>query len=183
MGAGSWGTTFAQVLCDAGTPAVLWARDPAVAESVSATRENPRYLPGITLPEGLAAQADPAAALAGADMVVLAVPAQTLRASLAAWAPLLPPGVLLVSLMKGIELGTCKRMSEVIAEALDISPTRVAVVSGPTWPARSPSGSSPRPWSRAPMRPSRGSCSRPATPRTSGRTGAPTSSAASSAGR
>ena len=108
MGAGSWGTTFAQVLSDAGTPTVLWARDLAVAATVSATRENPRYLPGITLPESLRATTDPAAALSGADLVVLAVPAQTLRASLAAWGPLLPAGALLVSLMKGIELGTCR---------------------------------------------------------------------------
>jgi glycerol-3-phosphate dehydrogenase (NAD(P)+) len=63
--------------------------------------------------------------------VVLAVPAQTLRASLAAWEPLLPPGALLVSLMKGIELGTCARMSQVIVEVLGLPGSRVAVVSGP----------------------------------------------------
>jgi glycerol-3-phosphate dehydrogenase (NAD(P)+) len=131
MGAGSWGTTFAQVLCDAGTPTALWARDPAVVAAVRAARENPRYLPGVTLPETLTAQGDHAAALAGADLVVLAVPAQTLRASLAAWAPCVPPGALLVSLMKGIENGTAKRMSEVITEALGVPAARVAVVSGP----------------------------------------------------
>jgi glycerol-3-phosphate dehydrogenase (NAD(P)+) len=143
MGAGSWGTTFAQVLCDAGMPTVLWARDSAVAESVRMTHENPRYLPGIRLPEALAADSDPEAALSGAGLVVLALPAQTLRASLAAWAPLLrrlpaggpgaagQSGPLLVSLIKGIEHGTCKRMSEVIAETLDISPAQVGVVSGP----------------------------------------------------
>jgi glycerol-3-phosphate dehydrogenase (NAD(P)+) len=131
MGAGSWGTTFAQVLSDAGTPTMLWARDPAVAASVSAARENPRYLPGIILPDSLCATDDAAAALSGADLVVLAVPAQTLRASLAAWGPLLPAGARLVSLMKGIELGTCVRMSEVIMDVLGLPPSRVAVVSGP----------------------------------------------------
>lgn len=131
MGAGSWGTTFAQILCDAGTPTVLWARDPGIAGAVSATRENPRYLPGITLPEPLRATTDPSAALSEAELVVLAVPAQTLRASLAVWGPLLPPGALLVSLMKGIELGTCARMSQVIVEVLDLPASRVAVVSGP----------------------------------------------------
>src|SRR5712672_1443644 len=85
LGAGSWGTTFAQVLCDAGTPTVLWARDPVVADAVNRAHENPRYLPDITLPAALTAQADPAAALDGADLVVLAVPAQTLRAALASW--------------------------------------------------------------------------------------------------
>jgi glycerol-3-phosphate dehydrogenase (NAD(P)+) len=131
MGAGSWGTTFAQVLCDAGTPTMLWARDPAVAASINSAHENPRYLPGLALPAALSANADPEAALDGADLVVLAVPAQTLRPMLASWEAFLPPGVLLASLMKGIELGTCKRMSEVIMEVLGVPPSRVAVVSGP----------------------------------------------------
>src|SRR5215469_8277772 len=131
MGSGSWGTTFAQVLCDAGTPAVLWARGPTVAHSVTDDHENPRYLPGISLPPSLTATTEAAAALHGADLVVFAVPAQTLRPLLASWEPLIPPGALLVSLMKGIELGTCKRMSEVIVEVLGVPPSRVAVVSGP----------------------------------------------------
>jgi glycerol-3-phosphate dehydrogenase (NAD(P)+) len=131
MGAGSWGTTFAQVLWDAGTPASLWARSAAVAESVTARHQNPRYLPGITLPLSLTATTDAAAALEGADLVVFAVPAQTLRPLLASWEPLIPPDALLVSLLKGIELGSCKRMSEVITEVLGVSSSRVAVVSGP----------------------------------------------------
>jgi glycerol-3-phosphate dehydrogenase (NAD(P)+) len=131
MGAGSWGTTFAQVLCDAGTPAVLWARRAELAKEINATRENPGYLPGITLPGALRATAEPAEALDGADLVVLAVPAQSLRENLASWAPLLPPGALLVSLMKGIELGTCNRMSEVIGEVTGAPADRIAVVSGP----------------------------------------------------
>jgi glycerol-3-phosphate dehydrogenase (NAD(P)+) len=131
MGAGSWGTTFAQVLCDAGTPAVLFARNPELAKMISATRENPAYLPGITLTAALRATADPAEALDGADLVVLAIPAQSLRENLACWAPLLPPGALLVSLMKGIELGTCNRMSEVIAQVAGAPAERIAVVSGP----------------------------------------------------
>jgi glycerol-3-phosphate dehydrogenase (NAD(P)+) len=131
LGAGSWGTTFAQVLWDAGTPAVLWARDAVIADSINAGHENPRYLPGISLPPALTATTDPAAALDGADLVVFAVPAQTLRASLASWAPLIPPGALQVSLLKGIELGSSKRMSEVIMEVLGVPQSRVAVVSGP----------------------------------------------------
>ena len=131
MGAGSWGTTFAQVLCDAGTPAVLWARRADLAKVINATRENPGYLPGITLTEALQATADPAEALEGADLVVLAVPAQSLRENLAGWAPLLPPGALLVSLMKGVELGSCDRMSEVIGQVAGAPADRIAVVSGP----------------------------------------------------
>ncbi len=131
MGAGSWGTTFAQVLCDADTPTVLWARSTTVTRSVNQTHENTGYLPGISLPPSLTATTDAAAALDGADLVVFAVPAQTLRPLLASWEPLIPPGALLVSLMKGIELATCKRMSEVIVEVLGVPPSRLAVVSGP----------------------------------------------------
>jgi glycerol-3-phosphate dehydrogenase (NAD(P)+) len=131
MGAGSWGTTFAQVLCDAGTPAVLYARNAELAKVISATRENPAYLPGITLTDALRVTSDPAEALDGADLVVLAVPAQSLRENLTCWVPMLPPGTLLVSLMKGIELGSCNRMSEVIAQVAGAPADRIAVVSGP----------------------------------------------------
>jgi len=131
MGAGSWGTTFAQVLCDAGTPAVLWARRDELAKALNTSHENPDYLPGIGLTDALRATADPAEALNGADLVVLAVPAQSLRENLARWAPLLPPDALLVSLMKGVELGSCDRMSEVIGQVAGAPPERIAVVSGP----------------------------------------------------
>jgi glycerol-3-phosphate dehydrogenase (NAD(P)+) len=131
LGPGSWGTTFAQVLCDAGTEAVLWDRGEAKVEAISARHENPKYLPGIPLNPALTATTDVAAALDGADLVVFAVPAQTLRSGLAQWAPLIPSGALLVSLLKGIERGSCKRMSEVVMEVLDVPAARVAVVSGP----------------------------------------------------
>ncbi len=131
MGAGMWGTTFAQVLCDAGTPAMLWGRRPELAKAINERHENPDYLPGITLTSELRATADPAAVLAGAELVVLAVPAQTLRQNLAGWRHLLPPGALLVSLMKGIENGSQLRMSEVIAEVTGAAPDRIAVITGP----------------------------------------------------
>jgi glycerol-3-phosphate dehydrogenase (NAD(P)+) len=131
MGAGSWGTTFAQVLCDAGTPAVLYARRPEQAQVINDTHQSPRYLPGITLTGVLRATADPAEALDGADLVVLAVPAQSLRENLGSWAPVLPRGALLVSLMKGIELGSCCRMSEVIAQVAGAPAERIAVITGP----------------------------------------------------
>ena len=131
LGAGSWGTTFAQVLCDAGTRTVLYSRKPQLAKALAALHENPDYLPGIALTKALDATSDPAEALNGADLVAFAVPAQTLRANLGEWAPLLPPGALLVSLMKGIEHGTRKRMSEVIAEVTGADAARVAVVAGP----------------------------------------------------
>jgi glycerol-3-phosphate dehydrogenase (NAD(P)+) len=131
LGAGSWGTAFAKVLADAGRKVVLWARRPAVAEAIRTTHSNPDYLPGLRLPDAVHATTDAAEALSGADLVVLAVPAQTLRGNLAAWTPYLEPDSTLVSLMKGIELGTTKRMSEVIVETTGVDPSRVVVVSGP----------------------------------------------------
>ncbi|HUY49090.1 MAG TPA: NAD(P)H-dependent glycerol-3-phosphate dehydrogenase [Streptosporangiaceae bacterium] len=131
MGAGMWGTTFAQVLCDAGTPAVLWGRRPELVATINAQHENPDYLPGVVLPAELTASADPARVLADADIVVLAVPAQTLRRHLGAWLDLLSPDAALVSLMKGIELGTGDRMSQVIAEVTGAGPERIAVITGP----------------------------------------------------
>ncbi len=131
LGTGSWGTAFAAVLADAGTDTVLWARRPELAEAVRERHENPDYLSGVRLPESLTATTDPAEALAGSDFVVLAIPSQTLRDNLAGWAPLLPRDAVLVSLMKGIELGTTKRMSEVVCEVADVPCERVAVVSGP----------------------------------------------------
>ncbi|MFB4299857.1 NAD(P)H-dependent glycerol-3-phosphate dehydrogenase [Actinomadura sp. NTSP31] len=131
MGAGSWGTTFAKLLHDAGGEVTLWARRPGLVEAINERHENTDYLPGAPLPEPIRATLDPAEALDGADFVALAVPAQTLRDNLSAWVPLLPPGAVLVSLMKGVELGTTRRMSEVIREVADVPEERVAVFSGP----------------------------------------------------
>jgi glycerol-3-phosphate dehydrogenase (NAD(P)+) len=131
MGAGAWGTTFAQVLCDAGTSTVLYARRAAQAKAIDELHENPDYLPGIALTPVLEATAETASALDGADIVAFAVPAQSLRANLLEWKPLIPAGALLVSLIKGIELGTRQRMSEVVCEVLGADVARVAVVAGP----------------------------------------------------
>ncbi len=131
FGSGSWGTTFAMILAEAGTQTILWGRRAEVVEAIDRRHENPDYLPGVRLPDGLRATTDPAEAMDGADLVVLAVPAQTLRGNLARWAPYLPDHAVLVSLMKGIEQGTCKRMSEVICEVAEVPLERVAVVSGP----------------------------------------------------
>jgi glycerol-3-phosphate dehydrogenase (NAD(P)+) len=131
FGTGSWGTAFGMVLADAGCEVTLWARRPELAEAVNSTRTNPDYLPGIELPARLRATADPAEAACGADFAVLAVPSQTLRANLAQWGPLLAPDTVLVSLMKGVELGSAMRMSEVVEDVAKVGPERIAVVTGP----------------------------------------------------
>ncbi|MDA2806447.1 NAD(P)H-dependent glycerol-3-phosphate dehydrogenase [Nocardiopsis suaedae] len=132
MGGGSWGTAFANVVADAGAADVeVCGRRAELAEAISTRHENPDYLPGIALNPALAATADPAKALAGAEFAVVAVPSQSLRANLRAWAPHIAPGTVVVSLIKGVELGTSLRASEVIAQELDLPPERVAAVTGP----------------------------------------------------
>lgn len=131
LGAGSWGTAFAKVLADAGTDVTIWARREPVAAAIREYGTNPDYLPAVRLPERVTATSDPGAAITGADLVVLAVPSQTLRGNLADWVTFLAPDATLVSLMKGVELGTSKRMSEVIVETAGVPADRVAVVSGP----------------------------------------------------
>jgi len=131
LGAGSWGTAFGKILADAGGDVTMWARRESLAEQINTTRINEAYLPGVLLPPGLRATADAAAALRGAELVALAIPAQNLRANLADWTPLLEFDATLISLMKGVELGTAKRMSEVISEVTGCAADRIAVVSGP----------------------------------------------------
>ncbi|RVW05415.1 NAD(P)H-dependent glycerol-3-phosphate dehydrogenase [Rhodococcus xishaensis] len=131
LGGGSWGTTFAKVLADAGTDVTLWTRRSEVADAIVARHENPDYLPGITLPAALSATTDHEKALDGADIVVLAVPSQSLRGNLERWAGAIGADATLLSLAKGIESGTLLRMSEVISQVAAVDPSRVAVLSGP----------------------------------------------------
>ncbi|WP_027658866.1 NAD(P)H-dependent glycerol-3-phosphate dehydrogenase [Salinispora fenicalii] len=131
LGAGSWGTAFAKILGDAGRDVRLWARRQAVVAALRAERSNPEYLPGLVLPERVTATGDAGEAITGAELVVLAVPSQTLRGNLTEWLPYLHSDATLVSLMKGIELGTTKRMSEVVMETARVPADRVVVVSGP----------------------------------------------------
>jgi glycerol-3-phosphate dehydrogenase (NAD(P)+) len=131
LGAGSWGTAFAKVLGDAGRDVTMWARRQEVAEEISTAGTNKSYLPDVALPSRITATADPRAALDGAQAVVLAVPSQSLRANLTAWRGLLPREAILVSLAKGVELGTLKRMSEVIAEIAEVPGDEIVVLSGP----------------------------------------------------
>ncbi len=131
MGAGSWGSAFSLVLADAGNEVRMWGRRADLCDTLTTTHENPDYLPGVVLPDAVSASSEPAKALEDADVVVLAVPSQTLRDNLGKWSHLLRPDSLLLSLMKGVELGTASRMSEVIAELTGAGPERVGVVSGP----------------------------------------------------
>src|SRR5699024_6242833 len=100
LGAGSWGTTFAKVIADAGHGATLWARRQAVADEINSSHRNSFYLPDILLPASIGATSDIAEALDGADIIVLSIPAQSLRERLTEWRSLFGDDAVLVSLMK-----------------------------------------------------------------------------------
>nr|WP_218852664.1 NAD(P)H-dependent glycerol-3-phosphate dehydrogenase [Spelaeicoccus albus] len=131
MAAGSWGTTFAKVVADAGHDVTLWARRQEVAEEINQRHRNTDYLPDIDLPESIRATSDIDKALDGAELVVLSIPAQSVRERLGEWREKLPKDAVLVSLMKGVERGTHMRMSQVIAEVTGWPDDRIGVVSGP----------------------------------------------------
>jgi glycerol-3-phosphate dehydrogenase (NAD(P)+) len=131
MGAGAWGTALAKLLADAGGEVALWARRSEVAAEINTSRHNLNYLPGVPMPPGVRATCDAAEALNGVTTVLLAVPAQTMRANLEHWNGLFAEGATLVSAAKGIELGTLMRMSQVIVDVTGVDTSQVAVISGP----------------------------------------------------
>ena len=128
LGAGSWGTTLAGMLA-ARVPTVLWARRPELAERLEREGRNPDYVGNLALPDALSATGDLESAVAGADLVVMAVPSHGFRAVLAAAAPHIGATVPVLSVTKGVEQGTLKRMTEVVAEVLPGRPR--AVLTGP----------------------------------------------------
>ena len=131
IGSGSWGTTVA-ALAAGSNPTVLWARRPELAEQIDRTGENPDYLPGFRLPYGLAATADLAVATNGAEAVVMGVPSHGFREVFATLAPTLGADVPVISLVKGIEQGSRRRMTEIVAElAPGHDPSRVGILTGP----------------------------------------------------
>jgi glycerol-3-phosphate dehydrogenase (NAD(P)+) len=131
MGMGSWGTAFAQVLADNDHQVVLWGRDDATVAALNVDHRNHRFYPDVTLPASISAAVEPAAVLSQAELVVLALPAQTLRSNLSAWGASVPDQVPVVSLAKGLEQQTGARMSQVVAAALPPDRNPVAVLSGP----------------------------------------------------
>jgi len=131
LGAGSWGTALAMHLGRVGVPVRLWARDPQLAASMGAHRENPRYLPGASLPDGVSVTADAGSALADSGTVLVAVPSHFVEAVLAGVGDRVAPGAVLVSATKGLEPRQGLRMSELLGQRLP--GRRVAVLSGPSF--------------------------------------------------
>jgi glycerol-3-phosphate dehydrogenase (NAD(P)+) len=131
VGAGSWGTTVAGLVAT-NAPTTLWARRHDLAEQIASTHENPAYLPGVRLPDTLAATSDLASACTDADVIVLGVPSHGLRAVLEAARDVIAPSVPVISLSKGVEQGSLLRMTEVVADVLaGHDPSCIGVLTGP----------------------------------------------------
>lgn len=131
LGGGAWGTALATLQARAGRATCLYARDAETVEAISSTAANPRYLPGVALAPSLAATTDLGEALEGASLVLLVIPAQSLAAIGPALAAHLPPGVPVVLCAKGIERGTGRFATGIVAESLPRQP--LAVLSGPSF--------------------------------------------------
>jgi glycerol-3-phosphate dehydrogenase (NAD(P)+) len=131
MGGGSFGTAIAGVMADSGQRVRLWTIEPEVVAEINASHTNEKYHPGAKLPDAVSATSDELEALAGADLVVLAIPAQLVGDNLRRWQNHWSGSPLVVSVMKGIELGSMRRMSEVIEQDGGINKEKIAVISGP----------------------------------------------------
>ncbi|CAN2163773.1 GpsA Glycerol-3-phosphate dehydrogenase [Candidatus Nanopelagicaceae bacterium] len=129
LGAGQWGTTMAQVLCDAGNHVLMWGRSQELVDEVNNKHTNSKYLDENILPVGLKATTDLREAFEYSNVYVLAVPAQTLRENLTAWKSMVQPNALFVSTLKGIEVSTMSRMTEIITEVMQTE--NIAIITGP----------------------------------------------------
>ena len=129
LGAGQWGSTLAQVLCDAGNHVLIWGRNQEVVDEINDKHTNAHYLGENALPLGLKATTDVKEAFAYSNIYILAIPAQTLRENLKIWKPFVQPGAVFVSSLKGIEVSTLSRMTEIIQEVMETD--NVAIITGP----------------------------------------------------
>ena len=132
LGSGSWGTALASLVARHGHRTVLWGRDAAVIDAIDNQHENPRYLPGLELPDNLRATTDMAAAVAGAAWVLVVVPSHAFGETVAKLAPLLPAGIGVAWATKGFEPGSGRFLHEVAAELLGPK-VPLAVVTGPSF--------------------------------------------------
>ena len=133
LGAGSFGTCLA-LLCAREHDVTIWARDPALADAINREHRNPKYLSHVAIPARVRATSDLAEALEGRELVILTVPSHGLRDIIRRAAPLIPPGAILVSTVKGIELESWRRIDQVLEEQLDpVHHPRLAFLSGPSF--------------------------------------------------
>ena len=131
LGTGAWGTTLAQIIVDAGHEVLLWGRNVSVVDEINSAHTNEKFLPSIALPEEVRATSDLAAALSYSDLIIVAIPAQTLRENLQSWLPHLTSQKRLISTLKGIEAGTHSRMTEIMVDELNLSLESIGLLTGP----------------------------------------------------
>jgi glycerol-3-phosphate dehydrogenase (NAD(P)+) len=131
LGTGAWGTAFAAVLADAGGDVTLWGRDENVCMQIMGERRNERVLPGIHLPDSLKATPSIRRAVEGTDFVFLAVPSKVIRTVLGQIEGVISSKTVIVSLIKGIEANTRRRMTQIVSECLEMPDENIAVISGP----------------------------------------------------
>ena len=129
FGTGQWGSVMAQVLSDAGNHVLMWGRNQSVVDEINQSHTNLKYLDKNILPTGLRATTDIAEAFDYSSIYVLAVPAQSLRENLQAWKALATPNALYISTLKGIEVSSQQRMSQIIE--VEMATKNVAVITGP----------------------------------------------------
>jgi len=129
FGAGAWGSTLAQVLCDAGNEVLLWGRNAQTIGEINDSHTNQRYLTGQVLPTNLRATTDLDEAFAFSQTYVLAIPSTQLRATLNEWKGRFSSDCMIVSTLKGIEVSTMLRMTEIIEQVL--GKHKVAILTGP----------------------------------------------------
>ena len=131
LGSGAWGSTMAQVLCDAGQEVMIWGRNREIVDEINVFHTNEKFLPDISLPSQLIASEDIAQAFAFAETVVVAIPAQTLRGNLQSWKGIFPHHAPIISTLKGIEAVTHVRMTDVIKDVLGTPAELIGLITGP----------------------------------------------------
>ena len=131
LGTGAWGTTLAQIIVDAGHDVLMWGRNSDVVAEINEKHSNEAFLSGITLDSRITATTDISAALAFSDLIILAIPAQTLRENLKNWKQYLSSEKALISTLKGIEAQTHTRMTEIIEQELGEGKHQIGLITGP----------------------------------------------------
>ncbi len=131
IGSGAWGTTLAMIACDAGHDVLIWGRNQSVVSEINTTKRNNGFLGAIELPSNLRATVEIEEAFDFGDLLTLAIPAQSLRMNLENWRESYPREKTTVSTLKGIEVSSHLRMSEVLRQVIEIDEKRVGFITGP----------------------------------------------------
>ncbi|MBP2642922.1 MAG: hypothetical protein H6Q67_809 [Firmicutes bacterium] len=131
IGSGSWGTALASILGENHQEVVLWSRNPQLAQVITEGRENPAYLPGVKLPASVSVTSELHAAANGAEIIVIVTPSHVMRETAAKIASVVSKDAIIVCATKGLEIGSLKRMTQVISEEIPLLSERLAVLSGP----------------------------------------------------